>query len=107
MRDEILSPCIDAGDPAADFSNEPQPNGGRVNIGAYGNTPEASRSGWNIPGDANGDCVVNILDLFMIRNRLMQDASTGDNWKADVNGDQKIDVLDLVFIRDRLNNACR
>ena len=36
------SPCIDAGDPAADFSNEPQPNGGRVDIGAYGNTPEAT-----------------------------------------------------------------
>jgi hypothetical protein len=36
------SPCIDAGDPASDFSNEPEPNGGRVNMGAYGNTPEAA-----------------------------------------------------------------
>jgi len=36
------SPCIDAGDPASDFSNEPQPNGGRINMGAYGNTPEAA-----------------------------------------------------------------
>lgn len=36
------SPCIDAGDPNGDFSLEPQPNGGRVNIGAYGNTPEAT-----------------------------------------------------------------
>jgi len=36
------SPCIDAGDPNYDFSLEPQPNGGRVNIGAYGNTPEAT-----------------------------------------------------------------
>jgi parallel beta-helix repeat protein len=36
------SPCIDAGDPNSDYSNEPQPNGSRVNMGRYGNTPEAS-----------------------------------------------------------------
>jgi len=36
------SPCIDAGDPHADFSREPEPNGGRVNMGAYGNTPQAA-----------------------------------------------------------------
>ena len=36
------SPCIDAGDPASLFANEPDPNGGRVNMGAYGNTPEAA-----------------------------------------------------------------
>ena len=35
------SPCIDAGDPASAFSNEPKPNGGRIDMGAYGNTPEA------------------------------------------------------------------
>ena len=38
------SPCIDAGDPTSDFSLEPQPNGGRINMGAYGNTPEATTS---------------------------------------------------------------
>lgn len=36
------SPCIDTGDPTSDFSNEPAPNGGRINIGAYGNTEEAT-----------------------------------------------------------------
>ncbi|MDP2896180.1 MAG: choice-of-anchor Q domain-containing protein [bacterium] len=35
------SPCIDAGDPASAFSNEPEPNGGRIDMGAYGNTAEA------------------------------------------------------------------
>lgn len=38
------SPCIDAGDPSFDFSNEPAPNGGRINIGRYGNSPEAAKS---------------------------------------------------------------
>ena len=38
------SPCIDAGDPASSFINEPVPNGSRVNLGVYGNTPEAAQS---------------------------------------------------------------
>lgn len=36
------SPCIDVGDPCSDFGNEPEPDGGRINMGAYGNTPEAT-----------------------------------------------------------------
>ena len=43
------SPAIDAGDPAAPFAAEPLPNGGRVNLGAYGNTEEASKSGGTLP----------------------------------------------------------
>lgn len=35
------SPAIDAGDPASDFSKEPDPNGGRIDIGRYGNTSGA------------------------------------------------------------------
>jgi len=44
VTDSVTSPCIDAGDPTSDYSNEPQPNGGRINMGAYGNTTEASKS---------------------------------------------------------------
>ena len=40
-----VSAAVDAGDPAADCSREPGPNGRRVNLGAYGNTPWATRSG--------------------------------------------------------------
>ena len=32
---------VDTGDPASPFANEPRPNGKRVNLGYYGNTPEA------------------------------------------------------------------
>jgi parallel beta-helix repeat protein len=38
------SPCLDAGNPASAWGAEPLPNGGRVNIGAYGNTAQASKS---------------------------------------------------------------
>ncbi|MCK4623999.1 MAG: right-handed parallel beta-helix repeat-containing protein [Phycisphaerae bacterium] len=64
VKDEVQSPCIDAGNPKvktgswdlklekwvkfkvekADCSMEPVPNGGRGNVGAYGNTKEASKS---------------------------------------------------------------
>ncbi|MEC9072618.1 MAG: hypothetical protein VX938_09580, partial [Myxococcota bacterium] len=33
---------VDAGDPTAPYENEPEPNGGRMNMGYYGNTVEAS-----------------------------------------------------------------
>ena len=39
-----LSDAIDAGDRNSPYQNEPQPNGRRVNLGAYGNTPWASMS---------------------------------------------------------------
>ena len=43
IADAVTSPAIDAGDPAAAYDREPTPNGARVNMGAYGNTPEASK----------------------------------------------------------------
>ena len=42
------SAAIDAGDPAAEWRNELEPNGHRVNLGAYGNTPEAHHSPYGL-----------------------------------------------------------
>ena len=42
--DSQISPCIDAGDPNSPYLLEPQPNGGRINMGTYGNTSQASKS---------------------------------------------------------------
>jgi len=44
VGDAVGSPCIDAADPVADYGSEPDPNGGRANMGAYGNTAQASKS---------------------------------------------------------------
>ncbi len=41
--DDVTSPCVDAGNPDSVYTNEIYPNGGRINIGPYGNTPEASK----------------------------------------------------------------
>ncbi|MFP4521396.1 MAG: right-handed parallel beta-helix repeat-containing protein, partial [Fibrobacterota bacterium] len=38
------SECIDAGDPADDYSEEPSPNGSRINLGAYGGTKIAAKT---------------------------------------------------------------
>src|SRR6185436_17551019 len=39
---DTISTSIDAGDPTSVFSLEPLPNGGRANLGAYGNTSQAA-----------------------------------------------------------------
>jgi hypothetical protein len=44
IMDDVTSLCIDAGDPNSPVGDEPKPNGGRINMGAYGGTAEASKS---------------------------------------------------------------
>ncbi len=41
---DAVSTSIDAGDPAATFDQEPTANGGRINLGAFGNTSAAASS---------------------------------------------------------------
>ncbi len=64
--DDRTSPCIDAGDPAADASAERMPNGGRINMGAFGGTREASMSRWPLAGDINQDGSVDFRDLAIL-----------------------------------------
>jgi hypothetical protein len=44
LVEAVTSPCIDAGEPAREPGPEPPPNGGRLNLGVYGGTREASLS---------------------------------------------------------------
>ncbi len=71
--DNVTSFCIDAGDPRSPIDYEPPPNGGIINMGAYGGTAEASKTYFNkplckafVPGDINGDCEVNLKDFAFI-----------------------------------------
>jgi len=55
ILDRLTSPCIDGGDPNTGPLNEPMPNGGRINMGAYGGTAQASLSMYDetsLPGQA-------------------------------------------------------
>ena len=58
VLDDATSPCVDTGDPAADFASERRPNGGRLNVGAYGGTAFASMSEPPFSADVNDDGVV-------------------------------------------------
>ncbi len=73
VKDDVTSRCIDAGDPASPIGLEPFPNGGIINMGAYGGTAEASKSYFGEPvcetivaGDINGDCIVNLKDFAIM-----------------------------------------
>jgi|GEM_PF-4459439 len=61
---------------------------------------------WPFMEDANYDCMINILDMLFIRDRVGEDVSTANNWQADVNKDGEINILDIISVRDRLNETC-
>ncbi|MBP7052343.1 MAG: hypothetical protein KBE65_15125 [Phycisphaerae bacterium] len=79
VQDDVTSPCIDAGDPNSPIGDEPFLNGGRINMGAYGGTAEASKSYFGEPvpdtiiaGDVNGDGKVDWLDLEILSRHWLQ-----------------------------------
>jgi parallel beta-helix repeat protein len=73
VLDKVTSPCIDRGDPNADCSDEPMPNGGCINMGAYGGTAYASMSEatW-LDGDISRDGVVNMIDLALLAENWLR-----------------------------------
>jgi predicted outer membrane repeat protein/parallel beta-helix repeat protein len=73
IQDQATSPCVDAGNPMAPICLEPFPNGAIFNMGAYGRSVEASKTYFGspvcdiiIPGDINGDCIVDFKDLEIV-----------------------------------------
>jgi hypothetical protein len=72
--------CIDAGDWSTPIGLEPFPNGGRINMGAYGGMAEASKSyfgkepcGTIVAGDINGDCKVDFKDFAIMAMHWMEE----------------------------------
>jgi hypothetical protein len=80
VKDDVTSPCIDAGDPMSPIGHEVFPNGGIINIGAYGGTAEASKSYFGEPvcetivaGDINGDCKVDVTDFALMAAHWLEE----------------------------------
>ena len=78
-KDEVTSPCIDSGNPLSPIGFEPFPNGGIINMGAYGGTAEASKSYFGEPfcetiitGDINGDCKVDFADFAILASHWLE-----------------------------------
>jgi len=92
VQDQFTSSCIDAGDPNSDYSSEPWPHGGRVNMGAYGGTRQASMNGNK--ADFNIDGVVNLVDFAEFSKRWL----SGEACIEDMTGDSKVDSTDLAIL---------
>ncbi|MCC7576680.1 MAG: DNRLRE domain-containing protein [Methanomethylovorans sp.] len=59
VTDPVSSSLIDAGYSGSAYSNEPSPNGGVINIGRYGDTAQASKSGSTVPNQIDALPVAN------------------------------------------------
>jgi hypothetical protein len=80
VQDSVTSVAIDAGNPMDPVGLEPFPNGGIINMGAYGGTAEASKSFFGgtpcqtiVAGDINGDCIVDFKDFGLMAFHWLDD----------------------------------
>jgi len=95
------SPCINAGDPFADYSLEPMPNGGRINMGAFGGTEHASTSDIlrPVPADINADLKVNMADFAIFSNNWLLEGANIKNKKADADNNGVVNKRDLAILK--------
>ena len=73
LLDDITSLGVDGGDPMDNPSGERIPNGGRINMGAYGGTAYASMSDWPLTEDTNRDGRVDLDDFARLSAMWMQE----------------------------------
>jgi hypothetical protein len=95
------SKCINAGDPFADYSLEPAPNGARINMGGYGGTDQASSSDIlrPVPADADADLEVNLVDFAILANNWGLEGTSIQNKKADADNNNIVDARDLLILQ--------
>jgi len=97
--DDVTSRCVDAGDPNSDWTAELWPHGKRINMGAYGGTPQASMSlsqAGNI-AELNGDDLVDYGDLSLFTQQwARQDVLLA----ADINKDGLVNFKDFRILVD-------
>jgi hypothetical protein len=91
---------IDAGDLSSDWSSEPRPNGGRINMGAYGNTSEAARS---LTGDITWNKKVDFKDFAKLVSYWLQNEPAVDIAPL-VSGDNIVDIEDLAVLAEHWLN---
>jgi hypothetical protein len=94
VNDSNTSRCIDAGDPNSDWTDEPWPNGKRINMGGFGGTSQASKYG-NI-ADFDIDGVVNFDDFAELASKWLSEESCIVN----LDGVGVVDYSDLEIFSD-------
>lgn len=89
-REASGSPNVDAGDPADAYNLEPYYNGSRINIGAFGNTPDATISPAPPGQDIDGDGILNADEIALGTDPNDMDGDTdgdGQSDAAEIGGD--------------------
>ncbi|MBN1816428.1 MAG: right-handed parallel beta-helix repeat-containing protein [Sedimentisphaerales bacterium] len=100
IQDETTSPCIDAGDPdILTWFKELWPNGGRINMGAYGGTPQASMSPSEVGSiaDLNDDGQVDVYDLEAMMEKWTQRQIL---LACDMDRDGRVGLNDFAILAD-------
>jgi predicted outer membrane repeat protein len=81
VKDDSNSPCIDAGNPNSDWTAELWPHGKRINMGAFGGTPQASMSrstagniaDLDLNGSANWEDLKLVTDKWLYEQVLLSE----------------------------------
>ena len=101
VTDYVTSPCIDTADPNSDWTEELWPHGKRINMGAYGGTPEASMSLSEIGNIANLDNdltdAIDFNDLGIIVNKWCEEEIL---LAEDLNRDNIINFVDYAIFAE-------
>ena len=98
--DDVTSLCIDGGDPASNWKPELWPHGQRINMGAYGGTPEASMS-LILAGNAADFDFDNDVD-FCDFNRFAESYKREDIFlREDIDRNGRVDGFDIKAFADQ------
>jgi hypothetical protein len=103
VTDDVMSPCVDTGDPLDAVGGELCPHGGVINMGRYGGTRQASMSASPAGSAADLDCdgSVSLVDFAVLAydwNRKTTNAPAtpdGPPYRGDLDRDGRIDLADL------------
>lgn len=100
VHDYVSSPCLDTGDPSANWFNEHWPHGERINMGIYGGTPYASLAiEYSLaPGDADRDFKLDELDVQIMGQQWLQ---RGVLPEQDINRDGVVNLVDFAFLAEQ------
>jgi hypothetical protein len=89
--------------PSIQLQGTAQPGSSFTYIVKYGSTPGSTVVVTPMPGDRNGDGVVNCSDLDLVKASFgKMTGQTGFDPRADVNGDGTVNILDLSAVARQL-----